>query len=53
MDEIIINTDEEPSDVKKKIETKLNSNIKGAKKKISNTIYINNSNVTISNRNNK
>ena len=51
-DEIIINTDEEPSDVKKKIETKLN-NIKGAKKKISNTIYINNSNVTISNRNNK
>ena len=52
-DEIIINTDEEPSDVKKKIETKLNSNIKGAKKKISNTIYINNSNVTISNRNNK
>ena len=33
-DEIIINTDEEPSDVKKKIETKLNSNIKGAKKKL-------------------
>ena len=52
-DEIIINTDEEQSDVKKRVEAKLNNNIKGSKKKISNTIYINNSNVTISNRNNK
>ena len=54
-EDIIINTDEEISGTKKKTkdDTKINSNTKKCKKNIGNTIYINNSNVTISNRNNK
>ena len=52
-EDIIINTDEEQTDKKKKLESKLNNNTKETKKNISNTIYINNSNVTISNRKDK
>ena len=52
-DEIIINTDEEQSGQKKKInDTNINNNKKNISK-TNNTIFINNSNVTISNRNNK
>ena len=51
-DDIIFNTDEEPSARKKKPKENLNTNNQENKKKINNTIYINNSNVTISNRNN-
>ena len=47
-EDIIINTDEEKSINGKENTIKNNKNIKGKNKKINNTIFINNSNVTIS-----
>jgi hypothetical protein len=47
-EDIIINTDEEKSINGKENTIKNNKNIKGKNKKIKNTIFINNSNVTIS-----
>ena len=53
-DEIIINTDNDQTEKRKKVKENIinKNNLQNKEKKIKNTIYINNSNVTISNRNN-